>query len=184
MLPEPEYMKELMDDLHQEATPNQKGSFPEYQTQHFRLYQFRFIWFSSTEPEFNNLSISLEAQVKPADYILRPNESVISTNSDGQDKEEPTDEELRFLKNTTEKLKEWLEEYTSKKMEKRTCYTQEFAYQDIRVLMLAEGTQLIKKIEKKLDKTRKGYELYTVVGMRKVNDERLLITLERDFIAE
>ncbi|CAJ0832384.1 10192_t:CDS:2 [Entrophospora sp. SA101] len=123
-------------------------------------------------------------EVKPADYILRPNESVISTNSDGQDKEEPTDEELRFLKNTTEKLKEWLEEYTSKKMEKRTCYTQEFAYQDIRVLMLAEGTQLIKKIEKKLDKTRKGYELYTVVGMRKVNDERLLITLERDFIAE
>lgn len=96
-------------------------------------------------------------------------------------------------------------------MEKRTIYTQEFvdktkqflkdytaggewtqpgklkieAYRDIRVLMLAEGAQLIRKIEKKLDKTRQGYELYTVAGpIRKINDERLLIPLERDFISE
>lgn len=51
--------------------------------------------------------------------------------------------------------------------------------------MLTEGSQLIRKIEKKLDKTRQGYELYTVAGpLRKINDERMLIPLKRDFVAE
>lgn len=269
-MPRPKDMEEYLDDLHKETTPVPKGSFLEHQTDYFRLYQFKFIWFTSTqtilcrlpyagrnwfeqatfflppvnepEPDFNDLDIRMvtrwqvagyakneetkkwerkraifRKEVKTADYILKPKEEVLFVNNDGSkwvktahyyegpDKEEPSDDELRFLKVSTERLKEWSE------MEQKTCHNQEFVdktklflkdyapggewtqpgklkiktYQEVRVLMLTEGSQLIRKIEKKIDKTRKGYELYTVAGpIKKINDERLLISLERDFISE
>jgi hypothetical protein len=53
-----------------------------------------------------------------------------------------------------------------------------------RLLTFIEMEKLKKHIEKKLDHTRKDYELYLPKKFTRVNDERMLITMEKDFIYE
>jgi len=54
----------------------------------------------------------------------------------------------------------------------------------MRLVAFNEFKKLANHIEKKIENTRKDYEIYVPVHFEKVNDYRMLVTLKREFTSE
>jgi hypothetical protein len=57
-------------------------------------------------------------------------------------------------------------------------------YPDMRLIAFNEFRKLADHVERKLDPTRKGYELYVPLHFEKVNELRMIITVKRDYVSE
>jgi hypothetical protein len=164
---------------------------------------------------------ALETRFTKASYVRNQETGAWEYKADSyknKDLEKPNDEEKQFLESTAKQVYEWINEYEFKPEAMRNIYnepylnkTKEFLkeyrdkgkwakyswsipyYTELRLLTLVEGEKLVKHIEGRLDKTRKGYEFYLPISralgfgfksIERINDERLIIHLKRDFVAD